>query len=113
SQTAKLNAKIKWFKDLDATVNKEGILLLNIWELEALILGDVDTFNKIYNLKYSLKGDPMFIKNPKELLKELTRKSHKQYKESGCPQIFKQLNFDQVEKNCGCFREFIKEINEK
>jgi hypothetical protein len=113
SQDDKLKAKIKWFKDLDSVVNGEGILLLNIWELEALILGDIETFNKIHQTTHKFTGDPMLVKEPKEFLMRLTSKSKKQYKEAHCPEIFKQLNIDEIEKKCGCFKDFIKEFNEK
>lgn len=113
SQTQELNKKVKWFKDLNDHVNGNGILLLNIWELEALIFGDIDAFNKIYNTKHKPVGNPMFIKEPKEELKRLTFKSRKQFAVSHCPEIFKQLNIDKVEQNCSCFKKFITEFDEK
>jgi len=113
SDKLKLKAKLDWFKDLDAAINKKGILLLNIWELEALILGDMATFNKLYKVSHKFKGDPMFEDKPKETLKNLTFKSQKQFKESHCPEIFKQLDIDLVEKNCSCFRDFIAQFNNK
>ncbi len=112
SQKDKLQAKMQWFKDLDAVVNNQGILLLNIWELEALIFGDIDTFNKIYTTKHKVTQDPMLIKEPKEVLKRLTFKS-KQFKESHCPEIFKQLDIDKIEAKCSCFKDFIVEFDEK
>ncbi|GAA3965824.1 DUF4276 family protein [Mucilaginibacter dorajii] len=113
SQEDKLQTKTKWFKDLDALVNNEGILLLNIWELEALIFGDIETFNKIHSIDHKFKSDPMKVKDPKEVLKHLTSKSKKQFKESHCPEIFKQLNIDKIEAKCACFRDFIAEFDEK
>lgn len=113
SEKAKVQAQIKWFKDLDAAVNKEGVLLLNIWELEALILGDIETFNKIYNVNHKFKGNPMLQKEPKEILKGITSKTKKQYKESHCPSIFKLLDIDTIEKNCSCFKDFIEEFDKK
>jgi hypothetical protein len=114
SQKDKLQAKTQWFRDLDALVNNEGILLLNIWELEALIFGDIEAFNKIYKTKYKATRDPMLIKEPKELLKNLTIKSPKrQFHESHCPEIFSQLNIDKLEAKCSCFKDFITEFDEK
>ena len=110
---AKLNEKLNWFKSLDATINKKGILLLNIWELEALILADIDTFNKEYNINYKFSGDPILQKDPKELLQRLTYKSKKQFSEASCPEIFKKLNIDMIEKRCSGFREFLLEFNER
>ncbi|MDR3695365.1 hypothetical protein [Mucilaginibacter sp.] len=113
SEKAKVQAKIKWFKDLDTEVNNEGLLLLNIWELEALILGDIETFNKIYNANHKFKGDPMTKKEPKEILKAITFKEKKQFKEAHCPSVFKILDIDNVEKNCRCFKDFIEEFEKK
>ena len=112
SDKERLKAKIRWFEELDSAVNNEGILLLNIWELEALIFGDIATFNKIYKTTHKFPGDPMGIREPKEVLKRLTNRG-KQYKESHCPEIFKQLNIDKIENKCGCFKEFINEFNNK
>jgi len=113
SQADKVKAKLQWFKELDAAVNGDGILLLNIWELEALIFGDINAFNEIYKLKHQFKGDPMHIKEPKEELKRLTKNSNKPYKESHCPELFKYLNIDTLKSNCSCFSEFIKEFDAK
>jgi hypothetical protein len=113
SQEDKLKARVRWFKELDAVANNQGILLLNIWELEALIFGDINTFNKLYSTKQKANKNPTFIKEPKEELKRITFKSKKQFKESHCPEIFKHLNIDEVEKNCSCFKEFIAEFDAK
>jgi len=113
SHKSALERKIKWFKELDDLVNNKGIFLLNIWELEALILADIDTFNKSYNIKHKFKGNPMLQKEPKELLKRITAKTNKKFKESHCPNLFKDLDIDKVEKNCRFFRDFIQEFNKK
>jgi hypothetical protein len=113
SHVEKLNERIEWFESLNALINNNGVLLLNIWQLEALILGDIETFNKIYGVKYNFKGDPTYQRKPKVKLKEVTFYSKKQYKESGCPDLFKQLNIDIIEKNCSCFKDFIEEFDKK
>jgi hypothetical protein len=113
SEKKKLQAKLKWFKALDAFANNNGILLLNIWELEALIIGDIETFNKIYNIDYKPKQDPMFIKEPKELLKNITFNLNKKFKESSCPEIFKKLDIDKVEAACSCFKDFIQDFERR
>ncbi|SDI19421.1 DUF4276 family protein [Mucilaginibacter sp. P25] len=112
SHKEKLSERIKWFKDLNDHVNSDGILMLNIWELEALILGDIETFNKMYNVSHK-PGNPMFVRDPKKVLIDITSKNRKQFKESHCPDIFKQLSIDKVERNCSCFKKFIAEFNEK
>lgn len=110
---AKIKQREIWFKKLDATVNGQGILLLNIWELEALILADITTFNTIYRTTYKYPGDPMVQKEPKEELMRITFRNRKRYKESDCPEIFKKLDFGMVEKKCKYFKEFIEEFDKK
>ncbi|AYL97172.1 DUF4276 family protein [Mucilaginibacter celer] len=112
SHKVKLTERFKWFRELDDHVESKGLLMLNIWELEALILGDIDTFNKIYSINYKT-GNPMFVRDPKKILMGATAKMRKQFEEAHCPEIFKQLNIDKVEKNCSCFKKFITEFNEK
>ena len=113
SQTNHVKTKVEWFKSLDSSVNNKGLFLLNIWELEALILGDIETFNKIYKTKHKVTGDPMFIKEPKEHLKNITSKANRQYQESDCPDIFKKLDVAQIEKKCSFFADFITELDKK
>lgn len=113
SEKSKLNACLTWFNELDSSINKEGLLLLNIWELEGLIFSDMETFNILYKTKHKFKGDSMFIKEPKEELQRITRDSKKQYKESHCPDIFNHLDFNIVAKNCASFREFVSELDKK
>lgn len=113
SQGVKVTAVNNWFKAVNSTINNQGILLNNIWELEALIFADIETFNLIYNISHKFKGDPTMIKEPKEKLMELTSGTRKQYRESHCPEIFEKLSIDTVEKNCAYFREFITAFDEK
>ncbi|HRG89369.1 MAG TPA: DUF4276 family protein [Chitinophagales bacterium] len=114
SEASKVNAKKKWFTDLDKQgANGEGILLLNIWEIEAMILADIAAFNAIYKTKCKYPGDPMAQQEPKEYLKEQTRKSSKSYRESDTPDIFSKLDFDTVHKRCSYFKEFITEFDQK
>ncbi|GAA4213104.1 hypothetical protein GCM10022289_44800 [Pedobacter jeongneungensis] len=113
SEKAKFEAKNKWFTTLDARINGQGILLLNIWELECLILGDIETFNRLYNVNCNFKGDPVMIKDPKGFLMKETAKSKKKYQESHCRDIFGDLDFEKVSKNCSPFRTFIKNLDEK
>lgn len=88
-------------------------MLLNIWELEALIFADIDTFNKRYKVSHSFKGDPMRVKEPKEVLMRITKKGAKQYKESHCPEIFSSLDIERIKANCKYFHTFITEFESK
>lgn len=113
SEAAKVQKKLDWFKDLNSITGNQNILLLNIWEMEALILGDIGTFNKIYKIKHSFSGDPMAVKEPKEYLKRITNKGIKRYKESHSPEIFSQLDINLVRDNCLFFRNFLTEFNSR
>ena len=113
TQKAKVQSRKKWFLELDAQINKQGILLLNIWELEALILADFDTFKQAYKTDHKFSSDPMRQENPKELLKRMTSRSNKQFKEAHCPELFKQLDITKIEENCLCFKNFIIDFDKK
>ncbi|HEY8929102.1 MAG TPA: DUF4276 family protein [Mucilaginibacter sp.] len=113
SEKAKLQEKINWFKNLDTVTNNKGVLLLNIWELEALIFGDIATFNSIYKLKYKPKQAPTYIKEPKEVLKKITSGSNKKFNESDCPDLFKKLDIDKIEETCECFKDFIENFEKR
>src|ERR1700743_2437831 len=47
-ENEKIQKAHNWFIKLNQIVNNKGILLLNIYELEALILADIETFNRLY-----------------------------------------------------------------
>lgn len=97
----KLQKRKEYFTDFNSVVDKKGIFLLNIFEIEAIILSDIDTFNTYYNCDIAFKEDPMKQEEPKEFL---TSKS--KYKESDCPELFKELQFDKVLENCRYFKNF-------
>ncbi len=92
SEMSKLNKIHAWFANLDKEFGKTGILLTNIWELEALIFADIATFNTLYKVAHQFNGDPSKIKDPKGELKRITRNSSKKFHESHCPQIFDKLD---------------------
>ena len=106
-----IKKKRNWFSDLSKGLPCKNILLLNIYELEALIFADIDTFNKLY--KTTIKGNRnvMYIHEPKEELIEKTRKSKNPYKESHCPEIFEKLNIDKVSDKCTYFRDFLNDFS--
>jgi hypothetical protein len=92
--------KVKeWFDKLNPIVNKKGILLTNIYELEALILADIETFNSMYGTSIANQGNVTYKKEPKEFLMTKTSGGKKVYKESHCPDIFSKLRFDVITKN--------------
>lgn len=110
SQSHLVKIKKDWFKK---NAKNTDVLLLNIWELEALMFADIDTFNKEYGCNINFKGDPMRVDKPKEKLKEKTSKGKKKYHESHAPDVFNLLQINQLSKNCKYFKDFLAEFTEK
>ena len=98
-----------FFRDFNRVVNKKGVLLLNIFEIEALLLADIQTFNTYFNSNIEYLEDPMEKENPKEFLKDNCKK----YDESFNPEVFALLDFDIVYNNCKYFKGFIKRFEKK
>lgn len=96
----------KYFTMAIRVVDKKGIWLLNIFEIEALILADIQTFNRIYGTDLEYFENPMEIIEPKEVLQNSTKK----YKVSHNPEIFAKLDFDKVLR-CKSFSKFIKNFD--
>jgi hypothetical protein len=100
-----LNKRKEYFTNFNSVVNKKGIFLLNIYELEALILSDMNTFNCLYKSSIAFNQDPMLQAEPKEFL--ITNTSHpNKYTDSDNPSIFAKLSFEQL-KSCRYFSKFI------
>lgn len=97
----KLQKRKEYFTNFNTVINKKGIYLLNIFEIEAIILSDLETFNNYYNCDIEFNGDPMTQNEPKEFLI-----SKSKYKESDCPDLFKELQFCKVLENCRYFSNF-------
>lgn len=107
SDRHQLQIRKQYFTEFNSVVDKKGIYLLNIYEIEALILSDIDTFNKEYNTQIESIENVMEIVEPKEFLKKFA----KGYLETHNAKIFQQLNFQQV-LGCAYFKEFILNFNE-
>jgi hypothetical protein len=111
SEKDKLDNVKAWYAKLNNVVNKKGILLINIYELEALILADIETFNKLYGTSIQYSKNCMHQKEPKEFLIQKTAKNSKVYSESHCPEIFKHLKYDVLIAKCAYFKDFNTSIN--
>lgn len=113
SESTKIKTVVDWFKKLNAVVGNRGILLINIYELEALILADIDTFNKLYGTSINYSNNVMYQKEPKEFLIQKTVKNKKIYSESHCPEIFSHLNIGILKQNCTYFKEFYEDFTNR
>ncbi|MCU0391991.1 MAG: hypothetical protein MUE81_12800, partial [Thermoflexibacter sp.] len=106
----KIRQKQEWFAKFDSL--GKNLLLLHIFEMEALILADIATFNQIFKTQIKFVADPMRKEKPKEFLETKTRKNTKQFSEKENPVIFAQLNFEKLKK-CRYFEEFLKDFSKK
>ena len=113
SETQKLGTKDKWFLKANKKASKKGIFFLAIAEMEALILADIQTFNKMYSLDIKPIGNPMTTSKPKEDLQRFSNKSKRgKYEENHAVDIFKTLNFNAVYDNHKGERSFQAFANE-
>lgn len=87
---------------------KKTIFLLNIWEIEALILSDINAFNKFYGCSVVFSENSMLIEEPKELLYSF----HKKYSESHNGEILGLSDFNRIYTNCSYFKSFIDKLDQ-
>lgn len=106
TETAKIKKAHEWFNILNPVVKNKGLLLINIYELEALILADIKSFNKEYGTTITYTQNVMYQKEPKEYLMGKTSKNRKVYRESDCPELFSKLNYNTLTANCKYFKDF-------
>ncbi|WP_158800167.1 DUF4276 family protein [Pedobacter sp. L105] len=112
SQQDEVDKKKAWFKLSNEHCGGNHLFLLNIWELEALIFGDIEGFNYQYGTSIRPGRNPMHIKNPKEELKNATFKSKRKFEVSHCPEIFSKLDLKKIRSNCVNFRDFLNQFDE-
>lgn len=97
-----LDYRKSWFSNLKNVVDKKGLLLLNIFELEALLLTDIDMVNAYYRANIELVEDCMKIEQPKEFLsKRISR-----YLTGHNPELFLLLKYEIVTNKCRYFKKF-------
>jgi len=99
----KLYERKEYFTSFNRVVDKTGVPFLNIYEIEALILADIKTFNKMFNVEIDEVENVMLVPEPKEFLRERANN----YNESKNAQIFNELSFITVYKKCEYFKRFI------
>jgi hypothetical protein len=117
SENSKIKMRDTWFNNANKFIENKGIFFLAIAEMEALILADIETFNRMYSLNIKPIGNPMTTLKPKEDLQRFSDKSKRgRYTENHAPDIFKSLNFKTIYKNHKgdrSFQTFADELKEK
>lgn len=111
SDEVQISKRYDWFNRFKSYFNGPSVFLLNIYELEALILSDIASFNNAYKTAINFRGNPMMQKEPKEFLISRTDKLRRKYRESDAPELFRQLDIDIILKKCRYFREFIQVLD--
>ncbi|MBI3512244.1 MAG: hypothetical protein HY064_16410 [Bacteroidetes bacterium] len=92
---------------LGNAVTQNAVFLLCIFEMETLLLADLEPINKKFgiNLVYPNSNldpiDPMHKSDPKGFLKSLCG-----YQQSDCPDLFKTIDFNKI-KSVRFFSEFV------
>ena len=95
---AKRIKRNQWFDTIQKGTSANNIFYLAVMELEALILADIDTFNKIYGIKGQYTKNSKFETDPKQVLKDKTAQAKRKYHPNDALEIFSKLNFDIVRK---------------
>ncbi len=113
TNTAKRKEIIEWYNQFKQIAYCQSILLLNIEELEALLLADIETVNAAYKCKLKFTANPEYQSKPKEYLKERTYSANKRssYKESDVEKLFDKVNYDNLLK-VPYFKAFHDELEE-
>ena len=118
-EEANFTQRTDWFAKIENNLKTACIYLLAVMELEALILADINTFNRMYGIKGQYKGNPMFNLDPKQELQNRTNKNTKAkrpYKENDAKDIFNKLDFETVCQNHTgdrSFNAFIKQFEKQ
>ncbi len=110
--TKKWAERHQWFNQISKGTDLKTIFFIVVMELEALILADIDTFNKVFKIGIKYTSNPKAENNPKAKLREWTGqgKSKRKYEEKDANEIFAKLDFETVYKKHrgqGSFQEFI------
>jgi 5'(3')-deoxyribonucleotidase len=99
-----IGEKKEWYRHFANQIDKKSVLLLNVYELEALILADIEILKTYYQVQVNFKGSVSHQEKPKEYLHQ---KTGKKYKVSDCPDLFRNLRFETIRGNCAYFKDFI------
>ncbi|WP_293897614.1 DUF4276 family protein [Sphingobacterium sp. UBA5670] len=108
SDKLKVDSRNIWFQKVkDYANNCKAVILLNVWELEALLFADINLINRKYGTKLTFSKDPTSIKDPKEKLKRETSKGRRRYVESDCRELFAEIDYNKIMAKCIFFRDFV------
>lgn len=102
-----LEKRWTYFKEFNTVVDKKGIFLLHIYELEALLLTDIALLNDYYKVNLNPIADCMKVEDPKGFL----HRNIKKYFTGDNKALFSLLNYERVIENCRYFDSFSQEFD--
>jgi len=97
-----------FFKKMNKSMGKEGVYLLNIQAMEALIAADIRVFNARYNCVCAVPADSTTIADPAAFLKNATLRGKLQYDEGHCAALLSEVNYETLLTTCRYFKAFDK-----
>lgn len=97
---AKIKQKEEWFRRVKQIINDESYFFLIIYELEALMLCDIETLNRFFQTEMQYQGSPIKENDPKKWLINATKDAAiGRYQENMAAPIFKKLDFCKLYQN--------------
>jgi hypothetical protein len=97
-----LQKRKEYFANFNSVVDKKGVLLLHIQELEAILLSDVAVLNKYFNATLESVNNCEDIPNPKDEIK----RQIPNYSTGLNQELFKLYSYENIVNNCNFFKEF-------
>ncbi len=112
SETDKFNDRLQRLFALGNAVTHNAVYLLCVWEMETLLLADLDTVNNMFGTSLVYPGaaeppDPMLKVDPKQFLVDNCG-----YKVNDCPELFKKIDFNKL-LNVRFFNEFVPKFEQR
>ncbi len=95
-----IKQKEGWFRRIKQIINDESYFFLVIYEIEALILCDMEGLNRFFQSNIQYEGIPIQEDDPKRLLMDATQNTAKgKYEENMATPIFQKLDFYKIYDN--------------
>ncbi|WP_133271527.1 hypothetical protein [Hymenobacter radiodurans] len=99
-----------YFLDMNRIVRKKGVYLLSVFELETLILADIEKFNSEYECNVVINFNPEEKEKSKDFLKDSTHGKQKQFVEGHNSYLIPKLDRYKI-INCSFYEAFIRELD--
>ena len=95
-----------FFNKMNKSMGKQGVYLLHIQAMEALIAADIRVFNARYRCVCAVPADPTSIADPAMFLKNATLRGKLHYDEGHCAALLREVDYDTLLAACPYFNAF-------